>query len=96
MEGDKFIMAEKRKIEIFSAGCPACAEAIQTVNEIACTSCEVEVLDMHEESAAAKAKEYGIRSVPAVVIDGKLADCCTGRGVDAEILKASGVGVPLA
>lgn len=88
-------MAEKRKIEIFSAGCPACEEAIQTVNEIACPSCEIEVLDMHDENVAVKAKEYGIRSVPTVVIDGKLADCCSNRGVDESILKASGIGVPL-
>ncbi|HEX9960871.1 MAG TPA: thioredoxin family protein [Pyrinomonadaceae bacterium] len=88
-------MAEKRKIEIFSAGCPACAEAIQTVNEVAGSSCDVEILDMNQEEVSAKAREYGIRSVPAVLIDGKLADCCAGRGVDAEILKANGVGVPL-
>ena len=28
-----------------------------------------------------------IRSVPAVVIDGRLASCCTGRGVDLQVLK---------
>jgi glutaredoxin 3 len=88
-------MAEKRKIEIFSAGCPACDETVQMVNAIACPSCEIEVLDMQQTEVAAKAKEYGIRSVPAVVIDGKLADCCAGRGVDAEMLRANGVGVPL-
>ena len=88
-------MADKRKIEIFSAGCAACNETIEMVRGFACPSCEIEVLDMHEEEIAAKAKGYGIKSVPAVVIDGKLVDCCAGRGVDAEILKANGVGVPL-
>jgi glutaredoxin 3 len=88
-------MAEKRKIEIFSAGCYACDETVQMVNDLACPSCEIEVLDMHRDETAAKAKEYGIRSVPAVVIDGTLADCCSSRGVDAEILKAHGIGVPL-
>jgi len=33
-------MAEKRKIEVFSAGCAACEETIQLVNRIACPSCE--------------------------------------------------------
>jgi glutaredoxin 3 len=89
-------MNEKRKIEIFSAGCPACDETVEMVKTIACPSCEIEVLDMHEADVAAKAKEYGIRNVPAVVIDGKLADCCSGRGVDEATLKASGIGVPLA
>lgn len=88
-------MSNKRKIEIFSAGCPACDETIQMVNALACPSCEVQVLDMRQEDIAARAKEYGIRSVPAVVIDGKLADCCAGRGVDEATLKANGIGVPL-
>ncbi|MBA4184128.1 MAG: thioredoxin family protein [Acidobacteria bacterium] len=88
-------MSNKRKIEIFSAGCPACDETIRMVNALACPSREVQVLDMHLEDVAARAKEYGICSVPAVVIDGKLADCCAGRGVDEATLKANGVGVPL-
>ncbi len=88
-------MSNKRKIEIFSAGCPACGEAIQVVNEIACPSCETEVLDMRQPDVAARAKQYGVRSVPAVVVDGKLADCCAGRGVDEASLRAAGVGVPL-
>ncbi len=88
-------MAEKRKIEIFSAGCPVCDETIQTVNALACPSCDVQVLDMHREDVAQKAKEYGISRVPAVVIDGKLADCCANGRVNAETLKASGLGVPL-
>lgn len=88
-------MSAKRKIEIFSAGCPACEETIRMVNQIACPSCDVEVLDMHQQDVAAKAKEYGIKSVPAVVIDGKLADCCMGRGVDEMTLRAAGVGVQL-
>ncbi len=88
-------MSAKRKIEIFSAGCSACEETIEMVNRIACPSCNVEVLDMRQRETAARAKEYGIRSVPAVVIDGKLADCCAGRGVDEATIRAAGVGVPL-
>ena len=88
-------MGSKRKIEVFSAGCPACEEAIRMVNRIACPSCEVEVLDMRRPEVAARARQYGVRSVPAVVIDGKLADCCAGRGVDEATLRASGVGTPL-
>lgn len=88
-------MSAKRKIEIFSAGCPACEETIALVNRIACPSCEVEVLDMHQPPVAAKAKTYGIRSVPAVVIDGKLADCCAGRGPEEASLRTAGLGRPL-
>ncbi len=91
-------MSNKRKIEIFSAGCPACVEAIEAVNRVACpSSCEVEVLDMHQPEVAARAKEEGVRSIPAVFVDGKLADCCAaGLGVDEATLRAAGVGAPLA
>jgi glutaredoxin 3 len=88
-------MNNKRKIEIFSAGCGVCDETIELVKQITCPSCEVEVLDMREKNVAERAKQYGVSSVPAVVVDGKLADCCAGRGVDVESLKNAGVGVPL-
>ena len=88
-------MKAKRKIEVFSAGCPACEETIAMVQKIACPSCEVTVVDMRQTEVAAQAKKYGIRSVPAVVIDGKLADCCAGRGVQEASIRAAGVGVPL-
>lgn len=88
-------MNAKRKVEIFSAGCPACEDTIALVNSIACPSCEVSVLDMKDAKVAARAKGLGIQSVPAVVIDGKLADCCAGRGPDAATLRAAGLGQPL-
>ena len=85
-------MTQKRMIEVFSAGCPACEDTIRLVNTTACPSCEVTVLDMREAAVASRAKQLGIRSVPAVVINGKLADCCAGRGVDAGTLRSAGVG----
>ena len=88
-------MKNKRKIEIFSAGCPCCNEAVELVEEISCPSCDIEVLDMRQEVAAKKAEEYGIRSVPAVAVDGKLASCCAGRGVDEAAIRNAGVGVSL-
>jgi len=88
-------MTNRRRIEIFSAGCPACEAAIKLVNSIGCPSCEIEVLDMHKDAAAATAKQYGVRSVPAIAVDGKLADCCAGRGVDEVSLRSAGVGVAL-
>lgn len=43
-------MTSKRKIEIFSAGCPVCQETIDMVNRIACPSCEVSILDMNNSN----------------------------------------------
>ena len=88
-------MPTTRKIEVFSAGCAACEDTITLINRIACPSCEVEILDMHQSEVARKAKRYGIRSVPAVVVDGKLADCCAGRGPDESALRAAGIGTAL-
>lgn len=88
-------MIDKRKIEVFSAGCPACEETLEMINRIACPSCEVTVLDMHDPDVAQRAKNLGIRSVPAVAVDGKLADCCEGRGPEESALRAAGVGQAL-
>ena len=88
-------MRQLRKIEVFSAGCPACEETIELVNRVACSSCEVSVLDMNDSQVAKRAKDLGIRSVPSVVIDGKLADCCAGVGPGEATLRAAGLGQPV-
>ena len=85
-------MAEKRQIEIFSAGCAVCEEAVRLVEDLACSSCEVSVLDMKNATVAARAAQLGIRSVPAVLVDGKLAYCCDGRGPDEAALRSAGIG----
>ncbi len=85
----------KRKIEIFSAGCSTCKETIKLVQSLACESCDIKVHDMHARGVAAKAKKYGVQRLPAIVIDGKLAACCSNRGVDSKVLQSAGVGVRL-
>jgi glutaredoxin 3 len=85
-------MAVKRKVEVFSAGCAMCDEVIELVKRAACPSCEVIVHNMKDINVAKRAKSLGIRSIPSVVIDGKLADCCAGRGVDEHVLRAAGLG----
>jgi glutaredoxin 3 len=82
----------KRKVKIFSAGCVCCDETVQLVKDIACPSCDVEVLNMKDRAVAQRAGQLGIRSVPAVVIDGALADCCAGRGPTEQVLRAAGIG----
>jgi glutaredoxin 3 len=88
-------MKGQRKVELFSAGCPACREAEELVRRMSCPSCEVQVLDMKDGAVASRAREFGIRSVPAVVVDGKVAECCAGRGPDETTLRAAEVGKPL-
>ncbi len=88
-------MTETRTIEIFSAGCPCCADVVERIKAAACSSCQIKVLDMADTAVAERARELGVGSVPAVAINGELADCCTSRGPDLEILKAAGLGRPL-
>jgi len=92
-------MKTKRRIEVFTAGCPICDEAVTQIKAAACPDCDVIVYDLREGcdtmECRTKAKEYGIKSVPAVVIDGKLADCCSGRGINLDTLKQAGLGQAL-
>jgi glutaredoxin 3 len=80
-------MESKRKVEVFSAGCALCEEVIDVLRREAGSSSEVIVRNMFDARSLARAEKLGIRSVPAVVIDGKLASCCTPRGVDLQVLK---------
>lgn len=82
-------MTSKSKIEVFSAGCSTCNETIELVREIAGPAHEIVVHDMQKSDVASKAKEHGVRSLPAVVIDGKLASCCAGRGPDERVLRSA-------
>ena len=85
----------KRTIEVFSAGCPCCDETVKLVQSIVCPSCDLQILDMRsDKTAQAKAKQYGVKRVPAVVVDGKLADCCQQGPVDVNALRSLGVGTP--
>lgn len=77
----------KHKIEIFSADCKICQDTIATVKKLAGSEYEVIVRDMHQEAIASRAAQHGVKSVPAVVINGKLAGCCASRGVAENILR---------
>ena len=54
----------KRQVEVFSAGCGACQETIDLINQIACPSCEITVHDMHDAGVAKRAKALGICPFP--------------------------------
>jgi glutaredoxin 3 len=75
---------QKKKIEIFTAGCSTCQE---TVRRIAGANHDIEVHDMHQPHIATRAKHHGIRSLPSVVVDGELAGCCAERGPDETVLR---------
>ncbi len=41
-------MSTKRKVEVFSAGCPVCKDAVEMVKRISCQDCEINVLEMKD------------------------------------------------
>jgi glutaredoxin 3 len=86
-------MDNKRKVEIFSGGCALCQEVIDVVRREAGSSFEVIVRNMMDARSLGRAEELGIRSVPAVLINGKLASNA-GGGVDIEALKSELVRTP--
>lgn len=85
-------MNSKRTIEVFSAGCPVCRETIDWVNRVAGPGCAVRVLDLKDPQVAKRASDLGIRSLPAVAIAGKRAECCAARGPDEATLRSAGLG----
>jgi len=79
-------MAQRRKIEVFTAGCPCCTEAVDLVEFLAGTDHDVEIRNMHDHDVAVAAASHGIRRLPAVVVDGRLADWYAGIGLDEDTL----------
>lgn len=86
----------KRQIEIFTAGCPLCDPVVKMVKEIACDKCEITVYDLVKQCdhkiCLTKMKEYDIKKVPAVAVNGELLSCCKNEGVTREELIEAGIG----
>jgi hypothetical protein len=55
---------------------------VELVEFLAGTEHDIEIRDMHDPDVAVAASGYGIRRVPAVVIDGQLVDSIAGCGPD--------------
>ena len=60
------------------------ATAMVTMGTVPAHLLPQSVLTLNDEGT------LGVRSVPAVAIDGRLADCCAGRGIDEASLRAAG------
>ncbi len=86
----------KRKVEVFTSGCYLCEETVQLVKDLACPNCEVMVYDLSEpcesKECIEKSKAYGITSVPTVVVDGGIVECCRRGKPDREALIRAGIG----
>ncbi len=84
-------MPERRWIQVFSTGCPLCKDAIALVEQLKGDSDHLVVHDMTAPAVASAAYRLGIRSVPTILIDGRM----VGRvgGIDEAGLRAA-LGLP--
>ncbi len=85
-------MPQQRRIQVFSTSCPLCADAIDLVERLRGDSDHLVVHDMTSPQVVSEAYRLGIRSVPTILIDGRIA----GRvgGIDEADLRAA-LGLPL-
>ncbi len=81
-----------RKVEVFTAGCPACEPVVEMVKSMACEYCDVTVYSVAEKRDGVNdmIKQYGISSLPAVVVDGRLLG--ENTAVKREELSRAGIG----
>lgn len=68
---------KKVRLELFTADCPLCEETIEMVKNAKCDECTLIEYNLVErcedETCLAKVKKYGIKAIPSLVVDGKLA-----------------------
>lgn len=84
----------KRKVEIFTSGCPICKSTVDLVNSLACPSCEVIIYDLTKDKNKEiqnKAALYGINKIPAVAVNEKFLDCCKRGSVSENALRQAGI-----
>lgn len=85
----------KKKVEIFTAGCSVCTPIVDLIKNNASDSCDIIIYNLVEQCESkeclSKAVEYGIKSIPAIAVDGKLLSCCENNGISKEELVKAGV-----
>lgn len=81
------------KVEVFTAGCKFCSNVESQVQEVVADQHEVVVYNLNDENHSTeyyeKAKNYGVNSLPSVVVDGELLGCCKTNGFDKSLLLSS-------
>ncbi len=81
------------EIEIFTSGCYLCREAVEVVEKVKCSECTLTEYNLAEkcesEICLAKAKKYGIKATPTIVVDGRIA--IEGKPTVEEVKKVLGM-----
>lgn len=76
-EDEKDLVKKMPKIEVFTASCPICKETLELIERVKCNKCTVIEYNLYEKcvdrTCLGRARHYGIRQVPTVVVDGEVA-----------------------
>lgn len=79
-----------KKIEVFTAGCEFCDSAVSLVNDNAKKDDAVIIYNLNDNNKKKDyqkvADSYGVKSIPAIVVNGNLLDCCKSNGVSKDLL----------
>lgn len=61
-----------KRIEVFTADCPLCKDTLELIKKEACSECEVVEHRCSGDECCQPAKNYNIKAVPTIVVDGKI------------------------
>jgi hypothetical protein len=81
----------KQIIEVFTAGCQVCTPVVELVRSVV-NKHEYEVVEYdlvkqcESQACLSKVKDYNIRRLPAIALNGKLLACCSNVGITKEDL----------
>lgn len=66
-------MKGERTIEVFTAGCPLCHETLRLVKD-AVADCDCEVIERRCSGTECcdEAKQYDVKTMPTVVVEGRI------------------------
>lgn len=67
----------------YHAGCPVCVSAEQTLLNLLAPEVKVEIVHLGEQAIrVAEAEQAGVKSVPALVVDGQVLHLNFGASID--------------
>ena len=67
----------------YHAGCPVCVSAEQTLLNLLAPEVKVEIVHLGEQaSRVAEAEQAGVKSVPALVVEGQVLHLNFGASID--------------